>query len=127
MCRISPRVPFARLLVYSRLHFPLDTSILRLGVSETCNLFIYYLNTISGFRSCCEASQASSVVVKGEALGAYGVKPLSALWLEPEWRRVSLMWAALPYRVRAVEEGWLNRLDELVENEPEPIGGQVVH
>ena len=36
MCRIYPRVPFTRLLVYSRLLSPLDASILRLGFFEAC-------------------------------------------------------------------------------------------
>ena len=40
MFRISPRVPFARLLVYSRLYFPLNTSILRLVIFEACNILL---------------------------------------------------------------------------------------
>ena len=41
MFRILPRVPFARLDVYSRLYFPLNSSILRLGFPET---FLFVLS-----------------------------------------------------------------------------------
>ena len=40
MCRISPRVPFARFHVYSRLYFSLNTSNLRLGFPKACNSFL---------------------------------------------------------------------------------------
>ena len=52
MFRISPRVPFARLQVCSRLYFPLNISILRLGFSVACNLLFLYLFNYMFIRIC---------------------------------------------------------------------------